>query len=51
MGQEIIQDIHLNDELISSAKLIEIGLGEIQNIDLSNDFYHLPSCVLNFLYF
>ena len=30
------------DELFTALKLIEIGFGEFQNLDLANDFYHLP---------
>jgi hypothetical protein len=36
------KDIHLYDELLTSRKLIEIGFGEYQNLDIANDFYHLP---------
>lgn len=42
MNSHIIQDLHLVDELTTSYKLIELGFGELQNIDAENDFYHLP---------
>ncbi|MCK5201970.1 MAG: hypothetical protein KAR21_26635 [Spirochaetales bacterium] len=42
MKAQIIKDIFLNDELLASYKLIEVGFGELQNLDFSNDFYHLP---------
>ena len=47
MREEVLKDIHLNDELTSSVKLIEIGFGEFQNLDLGNDFYHLPFQLLS----
>ena len=42
MNEQALKDIHLHDELFTAFKLIEIGLGEFQNLDLANDFYHLP---------
>lgn len=42
MNREILQDISLHDELLASAKLIELGFAEYQNLDLGNDFYYLP---------
>ena len=47
MNENIIKDLHLHDELLTSFKLIEIGLGEIQNMDMENDFYHLPFQLLS----
>jgi hypothetical protein len=42
MNQESIKNIFLNNGLQASVKLIEIGFGEFQRLDLANDFYHLP---------
>jgi hypothetical protein len=42
MNEQTLKDIHLYDELLTALKLIEIGFGEFQNLDLANDFYHLP---------
>ena len=39
---EIQKDTAILEELDTSSKLIKLGLGEIQNIDLNNDFYFLP---------
>jgi len=39
---DIEKEFCLEEELFTSTKLIEIGFGELQNLDLSNDFYHLP---------
>lgn len=38
--------ICLLDELETSRKLIESGFGRLQEIDMSNDFYHLPHQLL-----
>ena len=32
----------LCEELETSCKLIKAGFGSLQEIDMSNDFYHLP---------
>lgn len=42
MSKEALKDIYLHDELLTAFRLIEIGFGEFQNLDLANDFYHLP---------
>lgn len=42
MNKQALKDIHLYDELFTALRLIEIGFGEFQNLDLANDFYHLP---------
>lgn len=42
MNEQALQDLHLHDELQTALKLIEFGFGEYQNLDLANDFYHLP---------
>jgi hypothetical protein len=42
MNREILQDISLHEKLLASAKLIELGFAEYQNLDLGNDFYYLP---------
>ena len=47
MREEVLKDIHLNDELTSAVKLIDIGFGEFQNLDSGNDFYHLPFQLLS----
>lgn len=36
----------LHDEMFSSFNLINAGLGELQEIDGGNDFYHLPQQLL-----
>lgn len=36
----------LQDELETAIKLIKAGLGELQEIDMDNDFYHLPHQLL-----
>ena len=35
------------EEVETSTKLITLGLGELQNIDQSNDFYFLPFQLLS----
>lgn len=47
MNREILKDISLHDELLASAKLIEPGFAEYQNLDLVNDFYYLPFQLLS----
>lgn len=47
MNENVIKDLHLYDELLTSFKLIEIGFGEFQNMDVKNDFYHLPFQLLS----
>ena len=47
MNENVIKDLHLYDELLTSFKLIEIGFGEFQNMDMENDFYHLPFQLLS----
>lgn len=47
MNDNVIKDLHLYDELLTSFKLIEIGFGEFQNMDMENDFYHLPFQLLS----
>ena len=41
MGSTVRQDLALNDELVTSIKLIQTGLKELQHIDGANDFYHV----------
>lgn len=36
------KNLALYDELETSIKLVRLGLGEFQNLDMANDFYHLP---------
>lgn len=47
MSDEALKDIYLHDELLTAFRLIEIGLGEFQNLDFANDFYHLPFQLLS----
>jgi hypothetical protein len=42
MNNHVVEDIHLIEELTTTINLIEIGLGELQNISLTNNFYFLP---------
>lgn len=39
--------ICLGDELQTSIKLLQLGLGELQKINMSNEFYHLPFLLLS----
>lgn len=45
--QEIQKDFALINEVDTSARLIKLGFGEIQNIDTVNDFYFLPFQLLS----
>lgn len=47
MNQKIIKDLALFEELETSIKLVKLGLGEIQNLDSENRFYHLPFQLLS----
>ena len=47
MKQGILKDLYLYDELQTSVKLLELGFGEFQNLDLGNDFYYLPFQLLS----
>jgi hypothetical protein len=42
-----IKDMYLDEELRLSQKLIITGLGELQEINMGNDFYHLPHLLLS----
>ena len=42
MNDEVSEKILLHEELNTSIKLIKLGFGEYQNLDLANDFYYLP---------
>jgi len=42
----IIKDSCLNEELNTAYQLIVTGLGELQEINMGNDFYHLPHLLL-----
>jgi len=42
MNNEVIKELSLNEELITSVRLIKLGFGEYQNLDMANDFYYLP---------
>ena len=39
---DIVKDLALNEELLTSINLIKLGFREYQNIDMANDFYFLP---------
>ena len=41
-----IKDLHLHEELRTSHQLIVAGLGELQEINMGEDFYHLPHLLL-----
>jgi len=41
-----IKDMCLHEELNTAYQLIVTGLGELQEIDMGNDFYHLPQLLL-----
>ena len=42
MKDEVIRKLSLIDELDTSIRLIKLGFGEYQNLDMVNDFYYLP---------
>jgi hypothetical protein len=42
MEKDFEKHVALLDELENSIKLINLGFGELQNIDQNNDFYYLP---------
>ena len=39
---DVIKNLALNEELLTSINLIKLGFREYQNIDMANDFYFLP---------
>ena len=39
--------LNLDNELRTSCRLIELGLGELQCISMAEDFYHLPFQLLS----
>lgn len=39
---DVVKELCLHDELDAAYKLIVAGLGDLQEIDMGNDFYHLP---------
>lgn len=47
MNANAIREIALYEELETSIKLIQLGFGEFQNLDLANDFYYLPFQLLS----
>jgi len=47
MNDNALRDIYLYDELTTSIKLIKLGFGELQNLEMGNDFYHLPFQLLS----
>ncbi len=47
MNDDALKDIYLYDELTTSNKLIKLGFGELQNLNMGNDFYHLPFQLLS----
>jgi len=42
MNDETLKKLSLNEELNTSIRLIKLGFGEYQNLDMANDFYYLP---------
>jgi len=47
MNDTIIKQIAISEEVRNSIRLIEIGLGNLQRIDGSNDFYHAAFLTLS----
>lgn len=47
VSKKVLKDLYLHDELQTAARLIELGFGEFQNLDLANDFYYLPFQLLS----
>jgi len=43
----LTKNLALIEELRNSINLIKLGLGEFQNLDFANDFYHLPFQLLS----
>jgi hypothetical protein len=46
MPPTVEQNVAVGEEVRTSIKLIEAGLGQLQRIDGANDFYHLPMLLL-----
>lgn len=46
MSTDLDRFLCLVDELETSHKLIRAGLGSLQEIDMTNDFYHLPHLLI-----
>jgi hypothetical protein len=46
-AENTLKDIHLSEEIQTSTNLIQLGLGELQNITFENDFYYLPFQLLS----
>ena len=46
MSREIHKTLALDQELLNAIRLIRAGLGQLQNLDGANDFYHLPILTL-----
>ena len=44
---EIQKFIALNEEFETANKLVRLGFGELQSINLDNDFYFLPFQLLS----
>lgn len=42
MENELIRKVAIFEEFETSIRLIRLGLGEIQNLNIDNDFYFLP---------
>lgn len=47
MNNNTTKDLELFEELEASIMLVKLGLGEIQNLDMENRFYHLPFQLLS----
>lgn len=47
ISDQVVRELYLLQELRSSLKLIKIGFGELQKINMDNNFYHLPLQLLS----
>ena len=47
MEDRVFRELMLSEELSTSVRLIELGLGEIQNLGGANNFHHLPFQLLS----
>lgn len=45
--QELLRNLALINELETAVKLVRLGLGEVQNLNISNNFYFLPLQLLS----
>ena len=47
LSKQVLKEIHLQDELQTSIRLIEIGLGELQSLSSANRAHHLVMQLLS----